>query len=46
MAYGAPSKTRDKPGGAHKRNFNHNSRGEFKLRVSSRGKKSRSKSRG
>jgi hypothetical protein len=40
-----PNKSRDDPGGAHKRNFNKNPRGKHKISVG-RGKKSRSKSRG
>lgn len=37
-------KTKDTPGGAHKRNFNKPPRGKFKVSMS-RGKSSRSKSR-
>lgn len=37
---------KDEPGGAYKRNFNRNPTGRFGVRLKSRGKSSRSKSRG
>jgi hypothetical protein len=44
MSYGA-SKTRDKPGGAHKRNFNKAGRGKFRASRATNAKRSRSRSR-
>ena len=37
---------KDEPGGGYKRNFNKRPKGRFKSRMNTRGKASRSKSRG
>lgn len=37
---------KDEPGGAHKRNFNKSPTGRFKNKQNTRGRRSRSKSRG